>query len=377
MSKQTDSSFLIVSSVPALYQHLLRGVASYEELGNRAVHQIETAHAFRQVERVRELARLLAAIPIREYQLIGQYYLVWCKCREKEYNPDTLEAVAERSHTYKAKALTSRAAFEVYQGNIEPAFYFYAEALKANPTMSDFIRASIGIATLKSKEGFNRSALQDLDNLIPLLSHADPLTYLLAINSYAVEMIENDRRAEAQGISLITLSSKFSPFYPEWQETFSEASQLRQRSTIAFSLPVIEHYDEPTALEPVNNLIPLPVEEVVAEPRVQIAINFMRARLERTISAKELASVVNLSTSHLSHLFKSETGLSPGKYLRRLRMEKAGELLETTLFSVKQIMASVGYNNKSNFSRHFKRHFGPTPSKYRKRAFSRHLPLKF
>ena len=63
-SKQTDTSLFIVSSVPALYQHLLSGVASYQELGNRVVRQIETAHAFRQVERVRELARLLAAIPI-------------------------------------------------------------------------------------------------------------------------------------------------------------------------------------------------------------------------------------------------------------------------------------------------------------------------
>jgi tetratricopeptide (TPR) repeat protein len=148
--------------VPALYQHLLSGAASYEELGNRVLRQIKAAHAFRQVERVRELAGLLVKFPIREFHLIGQYYLVWCKCRELEYHPNILERIAEQTHTYKAQALISRAALEMYQGEFERALYFYAEALRTNPTVSDFIHISQGIASAKSMEGFNRSALADL-----------------------------------------------------------------------------------------------------------------------------------------------------------------------------------------------------------------------
>jgi len=378
MSKETESSFLIASSLPALYQHLLSGVANYQELGNRILHRIKAAHAFRRVEQVRELARILTNIPIKEYQLIGQYYLVWCKCRELEYHPDILERIVEQTRTYKAKALISRAALDVYQGNIERAFYFYGEALTANPTISDLIKASTGIATLKTIEGFNASALKELEKLIALpLRYAEPLTYFELINSYAVTLIDNNRLSEAENVSLLAVSSPFGRFYPELQETLLEArSRRKKRSPVSISLPQ-EQEHEPTTREPVNNIIQFPIDETVPEPRVQIAINFMNVNLQRRVSLSELAAVVNLSPAYFSYLFKTETGVAPSEYLIRLRMEKASQLLATSLLRIKEIMAMVGYNNKSNFCRQFKRYFDLNASAYRKRAFARHLPLKF
>lgn len=94
-------------------------------------------------------------------------------------------------------------------------------------------------------------------------------------------------------------------------------------------------------------------ERTIRDPRVQIVIDFMSASLHRRISLAELAEAANLSPSHLSHLFKIQTGLSPGEYLRRLRMERAGHLLTTSVLSIKQVMALAGYNNKSHFVRHF------------------------
>ena len=70
MSTETAKSLFIVSSMPALYQQLLSGISNYEQLAARILRQIKTAHAFRQVERVRELATLLCSIPIRECQLL-------------------------------------------------------------------------------------------------------------------------------------------------------------------------------------------------------------------------------------------------------------------------------------------------------------------
>ena len=52
----------------------------------------------------------------------------------------------------------------------------------------------------------------------------------------------------------------------------------------------------------------------------------------------------------------------------RRRMQKAGNLLATSRLSVKEIMAIVGYDNKSHFVRHFRRSFGLAPSEYRKTA---------
>src|SRR5713101_2720940 len=72
---------------------------------------------------------------------------------------------------------------------------------------------------------------------------------------------------------------------------------------------------------------PAVTEEALRDPRVQIAIDFMKANLHRRIALTELAEVANLSPSHLSRLFKIQTRLSPGEYLRRLRMEKARHLV--------------------------------------------------
>ncbi len=109
-----------------------------------------------------------------------------------------------------------------------------------------------------------------------------------------------------------------------------------------------------------------PIQDPRQDPRIRIVLDFLNANLHRRIRLIELAEVAKISPSRLSHLFKTEMGLSPGQYLMRLRMRKAGNLLATSRLSVKQIMALVGYDNKSHFVRHFRRSFDLAPSEYRK-----------
>jgi transcriptional regulator GlxA family with amidase domain len=117
---------------------------------------------------------------------------------------------------------------------------------------------------------------------------------------------------------------------------------------------------------------PAVTEGALRDPRVQIAIDFMKASLHRRIALTELAEVANLSPSHLSRLFRIQTQLSPGEYLRRLRMEKARLLVTTGLLSVKEIMAEAGYKSKSHFVRDFRKSFGLAPSEYKKRVLRPH-----
>jgi transcriptional regulator GlxA family with amidase domain len=60
-------------------------------------------------------------------------------------------------------------------------------------------------------------------------------------------------------------------------------------------------------------------------------------------------------------------GTSPERYLARLRLEKAKDLLETEFLTVKEVMHAVGINDPSCFNRSFKTAFGVTPAKCRKR----------
>lgn len=81
----------------------------------------------------------------------------------------------------------------------------------------------------------------------------------------------------------------------------------------------------------------------------------------------EIARAVNLGTSHFTRLFRTATGLTPLQYLRALRLQQARRLLEVSFFTVKEVMAAVGYNDPSHFTRDFVRIHGVTPSDVRAR----------
>ena len=103
------------------------------------------------------------------------------------------------------------------------------------------------------------------------------------------------------------------------------------------------------------------------DQRVITVVTFMSEKLQQKHTLSELAHRVNLSIWHLSHLFKAETGMTIGEYLKNMRMQEAKELLETTFLSVKEIMARVGINDKRHFAEDFKRIYGLTPMQYRPR----------
>jgi transcriptional regulator GlxA family with amidase domain len=124
------------------------------------------------------------------------------------------------------------------------------------------------------------------------------------------------------------------------------------------------------SLEGKNSAPPAVPENTTRYPRVEIAIDFMKANLHRRIPLTELAEVANLSPSHLGRLFKAQTRLTPGEYLRSLRMEEAAYLAAAGRLSMKEIMAVVGYKSKSHFVRDFRRCFHLAPSKYRKSVSS-------
>ena len=79
----------------------------------------------------------------------------------------------------------------------------------------------------------------------------------------------------------------------------------------------------------------------------------------------QVAERVGLSRSRFGHLFKNETGRTFKAHLRKIRMEKADDLLEDWNLRVKQIAYRVGYSSPSGFARAFKKCFQLTASQRR------------
>ena len=91
----------------------------------------------------------------------------------------------------------------------------------------------------------------------------------------------------------------------------------------------------------------------------------MRDDVRGELCLAEFARSVNLSVWRLCHIFKSDVGMPPMRYLRLLRMERAKGLLESSFLSVKEIAFQVGLNDESHFVRDFKSTYGFSPALYR------------
>lgn len=110
----------------------------------------------------------------------------------------------------------------------------------------------------------------------------------------------------------------------------------------------------------------------VLDKRVEKIIAMMREDVRGELSLGEFAQSVNLSVWRLCHIFKSDVGMPPIRYLRLLRMERAKALLESSFLSVKEIAYQVGLNDESHFVRDFKSTYGFSPALYRTQFKNNH-----
>lgn len=100
--------------------------------------------------------------------------------------------------------------------------------------------------------------------------------------------------------------------------------------------------------------------------RVQVVRVLLEGSFDRKLGLRDMSAEVNLSPWRLAHLFKSETGVSPQRYLTLVRLQRAKVQLETSFLSVQEIGAAVGIPNPSQFTKSFKAAYGMTPVEYRK-----------
>ncbi|MFF8933612.1 GlxA family transcriptional regulator [Streptomyces paradoxus] len=80
-----------------------------------------------------------------------------------------------------------------------------------------------------------------------------------------------------------------------------------------------------------------------------------------------LAARARLSPRHFARAFRAETGMTPGRYVDRVRLEHARRLLEDTAGGVEEIARSSGYGTPEAMRRAFVRTLGTPPAEYRRR----------
>ncbi|MGW0392481.1 GlxA family transcriptional regulator [Streptomyces sp. NPDC003042] len=85
------------------------------------------------------------------------------------------------------------------------------------------------------------------------------------------------------------------------------------------------------------------------------------------LSVEALAARATLSPRHFARAFQAETGVTPGRYVERVRVEHARRLLEDSREGVAQISRDCGYGTPEALRRAFVKTLGQSPAEYRRR----------
>lgn len=89
--------------------------------------------------------------------------------------------------------------------------------------------------------------------------------------------------------------------------------------------------------------------------------------IDTNLSLKEISKNLEINASYLSREFsKYFEDLSFGEYIRKQRIEKAKELMQSGKYTLTEIGYLTGFSDQSHFTRIFKKHTGENPSAFRK-----------
>ncbi len=111
----------------------------------------------------------------------------------------------------------------------------------------------------------------------------------------------------------------------------------------------------------VNSTSPLPHEYAV----ITEILDYIRANLPDGITIQRIAQHFHLSLSTLERYFRSHLRTTPHDLLLKVKMQRAHQLLTSSLLNISEIASECGYESVSSFSRAFRKFAGKTAVEYR------------
>ncbi len=96
--------------------------------------------------------------------------------------------------------------------------------------------------------------------------------------------------------------------------------------------------------------------------RIARVLRFIQNSFSTQLEIKELAKMATMSVSAFHKAFREITSESPIQYIKKVRLNKARELLATRGINANVVADKVGFSSASQFSREYKRYFGYSPS---------------
>ncbi len=122
-----------------------------------------------------------------------------------------------------------------------------------------------------------------------------------------------------------------------------------------------------------RSMLDIKPTECVNVSRIEInrCIEYMRQNLSEKLTLPVLSAYSNMSTSHFTRVFKTETGRSPIDYLIEMRLEIACRKLLDKERSLKEIAMECGFSSPAHFSSSFNKKYKISPSEYLKASINK------
>ncbi len=153
----------------------------------------------------------------------------------------------------------------------------------------------------------------------------------------------------------------FEPKEPElYKNLFIKILECWNAKEVGYKYKCSAIFNEILALCYAENYRPKPTDS-----KIKNSVDYLLKHYnDHDISISEIARQSFMSEVYFRKIFKDEFGVSPQKYIVRLRLQYAKELISTGYYSLKEIAMMSGYTDYKYFSTEFKKHIGVSPSEY-------------
>lgn len=201
-------------------------------------------------------------------------------------------------------------------------------------------------------------------------ARANDIIYLPKNSNYMVEYKEDG------GVYAINFDTTEEIVIPEFMHTVKNPSgflKSYQNAEKIWTAKSIGYYEK--TMQELYNILFLLKQEINAEYLPEAKVTLLAPALEyinayypyENISIPYLAGLCRIGEVYFRKIFKNIYGISPLKYIKRLKLVRAKELILSGEYSIQESAALAGFFDDSYFSREFKKEFGVSPKSLLKR----------
>lgn len=99
---------------------------------------------------------------------------------------------------------------------------------------------------------------------------------------------------------------------------------------------------------------------------IRRAQQYISENIREKLTVPYVARMVDVSPSYMTALFHKNLQISPGEYIRRIKIQESKQMIREGNMNFTEIAAALHYSTVHHFSRQFKDKFGITPTEYAK-----------